>query len=336
MKSRERRERLARGMKRTKRTFRNTAYLVGMGIAVFAGVALVLVLLATLINGFARWNAQRIAERENSPEALAERAKDNLLLIAETDGTASGFLAIRWDSEQEAVYGIAIPDAAFLQVPGHGFERIGESYRSGPEVSVAAISNFFGVPFDNYAVVDTEIYQTALTTQSLSGVMEQVDETNMDESEKTRWAKVFDSTPSDNVALVPMPVKPISVGSQTYFEPLRDEVADLVEQWWGVNMARDDGAVTVIVYNGSGVPGIAGVAAQEMIRSGLRVVDTKNADRFDYTTTQIVVQNADETSGEAVREVLGTGEIVMQPADQEIADVIVIIGKDYTGPSESP
>lgn len=334
IKEHERKEKLATGVERTKRGARNVSYLLGMGLAIVAGSLLVLVLVATLINGIARWNAERAEDYERSPEALAEMAKDNLLFIAETDGTATGFLAIRWDFEQEAVYGIAIPDGAFLEVPGYGFERIGDSYQSGADVSMAAVSNFFGVPFTAYAVVDTEIYQTALTTQNLNGIMEQVDETNLTEVEQTRWTEVLDSTPSESVALVPMPVKPISVGSQTYFEPLREEVADLVEQWWGSTMARDDEAVTVIVYNGAGTAGIAGIAAQELIRSGLRVVDTKNADRFDYETTQIVVQNGDEASGEAVRDVLGVGEMVMQPADQEVADVIVIIGKDYTGLSQ--
>jgi len=64
------------------------------------------------------------------------------------------------------------------------------------------------------------------------------------------------------------------------------------------------------------------------------VVDTKNADRFDYETTQVIVQNGDQSAGDAVKEVLGVGEIVMQPADQQVADVIVIIGSDYSVPTD--
>ncbi|MDP2234493.1 MAG: hypothetical protein Q8K89_12710, partial [Actinomycetota bacterium] len=58
---------------------------------------LVLVLVISLsINGFARWNAKRIASRANSPESRLEKARDNLLLIGlDENGRAAGFLAIK-------------------------------------------------------------------------------------------------------------------------------------------------------------------------------------------------------------------------------------------------
>jgi polyisoprenyl-teichoic acid--peptidoglycan teichoic acid transferase len=100
-----------------------------------------------------------------------------------------------------------------------------------------------------------------------------------------------------------------------------------------VTIEADDPTVRVIVYNGSGEPGVAGQAAQVLIRGGFRVVDTKNADTFDYDETQIVVQRGDPQSGERVREVLGVGEVVSQPAEQEVADIIIIIGSDFEPPA---
>ena len=49
----------------------------------------------------------------------------------------------------------------------------------------------------------------------------------------------------------------------------------------GVAALAADSSVRVIIYNGAGTPGIAGQAAQQLIAAGMRVVDTKNADRFD-------------------------------------------------------
>ena len=85
----------------------------------------------------------------------------------------------------------------------------------------------------------------------------------------------------------------------------------------------------VIVYNGSGIPGIAGVAARELIRLGYKVVDTRNADRFDYATTQIVLQHGEDPLGKQLQKELGVGTVVVQDANQQIADVIIIVGKDY-------
>ncbi len=223
IKRHERKETATTIVRATRRTARDIVYLGAVGLASLVAVLVGLYLLAFAINGIARWNAGRVAEQAGSPEAQAERAKENLLLIAVEDGRATGFLAVRYDSEADLVYGIAIPDAAFIEVPGQGFERVGDSYHSGADVSLAAVSNFFTVPFNTYAVVDTEIYQTVLTTQSLAGVADSFKDTNLDETDLALWRATFDETPSEDVAIVPLPVKPISLGNETYFEPQRDQ-----------------------------------------------------------------------------------------------------------------
>lgn len=332
------RERLSGFFDTVRWTARNGFYATLMAVGSLGLIVLLLWGAAAAINGVARWNAQRLAAHEASPEVQAERAKDNLLVIGVTEGRATGFLAIRALPEQQQVFGIAIPDGAFMEVPGQGFERIGDSYVTGPQTSLSAVTNFFTVTFTGYVVVDMEVYQDALTRQTVSGLLADTVDTNLSEEDFSRWSENLADTPDDNVALVPMPVKPVNVGDQTYFEPQREEIADLVASWWGVSIESDDPTTRVIVYNGSGVPGIAGQAAQQLIRSGFRVVDTKNADRFDYEETQIVVQRGDAAGGERVRDALGAGAVVSQPADQEVADIIVIIGSDFepAEPDEAP
>ena len=121
--------------------------------------------------------------------------------------------------------------------------------------------------------------------------------------------------------------------NQTYFEPQRAEVADLLKSWWGVDASKAATVTRVILYNGAGVPGVAGEAAQQLIRGGFRVVDTKNADNFNYVATKIVVQRGDVKRGEEIVRVLGVGTVEQKPSDQDVADVIVIIGKDYQPPT---
>ncbi len=309
-------------------------------ITLGVGVLLVVVLAVaiTAVNGFARWNARRAAARQETPTAAKKESRGNVLLVSEKQGRADGFLALRVDEGRKQVFGIAIPSAAFLEVPGQGFERVGDSYLSGPKVSLAAISNFLSVPFERYLVVPVATYQKVLRAQNMRGVVEAASKSNLSEQEAGELAKFLDRVPTKNVALVPLEVKPITVGSQTYFEPQRDALADLLESWWGVKLGEIDDVVRVIVYNGVGTPGVAGEAAQQLIRSGFRVVDTKNADTFDYAKTQVVVQHKDMTAGKAVKKALGTGQVVNQPSDQDVADVIVIVGKDYrpTGKTTGP
>jgi hypothetical protein len=302
---------------------------LGIGLGAILVLALVFILVATGINEAARFLAKRHAANQNTPAAVKERAKDNLLIIG-TDGiNGADFLAVRLDEKTEQVFGVAVPDGAFMEVPGQGFERVGDSYRAGPEVSLAAISNYLTVPFENYIVVSKQAYQDALTEQSMVGLMAAATKSNLSAQDRADLGAFMDKVTTDKVALVPLPVKQINLGEQMYFEPQREQVADLLLQWWGVKIGSDEGVIRAIVYNGAGTPGLAGEVAQQLIKAGVRVIDTKNADKFDYKETLIVVQDGDLDAGATVKEVLGTGKIVDQPSDQDVADIIIIVGQDW-------
>jgi len=99
-------------------------------------------------------------------------------------------------------------------------------------VSLSAISNFFTVPFRKYVIVPEKAYQDALRGQSVKDLMSTVTTSNLTPSEETQITRALGRLDSKNVALVPLEVKPISLGSQTYYEPQREELADLLESWW--------------------------------------------------------------------------------------------------------
>lgn len=319
---------------RTRNALIALVQVLGIGLAGVAGFALVLVLVATGVNAGARWLALREVRQEASPQARAQKAQENLLVIG-TDGNGPAeFLALRLDEDNGQILGIAIPSGAFMEVPGQGYEQVGESFSAGAEVSLAAISNYLGVPFEHYVVVDHEVYKDVMANQSLRDVMSDVKESDLAEAERQRIAEFIASVDGEHTALVPLPVKPIELGGETYLEPQRDQIADLLLQWWGVRQGAEDAAVRVIIYNGAGTPGVAGDAARQLIEAGMRVVDTKNADRFDYQSTLIVVQDGERAQGEQVRTALGVGEIVEKPSQQDIADVIIIVGKDYRPPEK--
>ena len=312
---------------------RNIGFVLAIGLAGLLLAVIAFLILAYAINGVVRWNAQRIAEKAGTAAGLDEKAKENLLIIGVEGEEAVGFLAMRVDRKGNQVFGIAIPDGAFLEVPGQGFERAGESFKAGPEVSLSMVSNYLTVPFRSYLVVPAETYRTVLKNQSVAGITESATASDLNETEKAALAKILADMPQKNTALVPLPVKPIKLGDQTYFEPQRAQVADLLKSWWGVDASQAAKVTRVIVYNGAGVPGIAGEAAQQLIRNGFRVVDTKNADSFDYKTTKVVVQDGPLKQGQEIVRVLGVGTAVSKPSDQDVADVIVIIGKDYKPPT---
>jgi len=325
----ERGDKLVTGWNRSLSTAKNVGFVIAMGLSGLLALALALLLIASLVNGVARWNAARKLTGSTATAEQDKLAQSNLLVIGDDNGKAVGFLAMRIDSVGKQVFGIAIPDGAFIEVPGQGFERVGESYPAGPDSSLTAISNYLTVPFRSYVVVPAQAYRDLLSSQQVSAIGGAITKTNLNEQKRAELSATLSSIPAKSAAFVPLPVKPIKLGNQTYFEPQRDEVADLLKAWWGVDPSASAQTTRVIVYNGAGKPGIAGDAAQKLIRGGFRVVDTKNSDRFDYKETIVVVQRGPVEKGQEVVKVLGTGVVKQKRTDQDVSDIVVIIGKDY-------
>jgi hypothetical protein len=308
-------------------------------LRVGGGSVLAIVLVAAIlwgaalgVNEFARWNAKRIAEASSS-QASVEGLRENVVVIGVRDNQAVGFVAMKAERATKRIVGIAMPDGAFVEVPGQGFERIGDSYSAGPDVSRDTVSNFLMVPFKRYIVVDEDVYQALVTQQKTADIVARAVSSDMSDAEKDDLEAFLKKVPAKEVWIVPLPVKPITVGSERYYEPQRTEIADIVLQWWGVRIDQQRQALRVILYNGVGTPGVAGKAAQQLIRKGFRVVDSKNADNFDYKETQILLYHGTQADAEQVKAAIGVGKTLIQTSAQNIADVIVIVGADYVPPT---
>jgi LytR cell envelope-related transcriptional attenuator len=304
-----------------------------VGTAVLVGVVLAGGLwgMALGINAFARWNARRLASQNGASATPSE----NLLVIGVRDGAAIGFTALKVERDANRVLGIAIPEGAFVEVPGQGFDRIGASYVVGPAVSESAVSNYFGVQFRKYVAVDGDTYQTLLQDQNIATITGKILSTDMTAAERDSASAFLKQVSAKDVWIVPLPVKAMTVGSQRYYEPQRAQVADLLLQWWGVRVDQQKARTRVIVYNGVGTAGLASEAAQQLIRAGFQVVDSGDAEHFGYENTVILVYHA-PGEAQALRDVLGVGVIQAQSAPQEITDMIVIIGTDYLPPVSTP
>ena len=304
------------------------------GVVALVSAALILWGVAVGVNAAARWNERRIAAGE-SARARAVSAKENLLIIGVSSGRAVGFLALKAERSGKRVLGIAIPDGAYVEVPGQGFERIGTSFEAGPEISKDAVSNYLGVPFERYVEVNADVYQALMKTQAIGRLLDAPVKSDLKPVETSELKAFLATVKAKDVWLVPLPVRQVAVGDQRFFEPQREQVADLLLSWWGVKADSAKQASRVIVFNGAGSPGIAGKAAQQLIRKGFRVVDSKNADNFDYKRTQILLYHGSKADAVRIHDVLGVGDIREVDAPQGITDIIVVIGHDYVPPAGS-
>ncbi len=90
------------------------------------------------------------------------------------------------------------------------------------------------------------------------------------------------------------------------------------------------GLMRVIVQNGNGLPGMGQQVGELLAPYGYRVIDSQNASSFDEPETKILASGqrylkwADEAQG-----LLGAGKVYLDPQPTGIADIVIIVGKDF-------
>ena len=88
--------------------------------------------------------------------------------------------------------------------------------------------------------------------------------------------------------------------------------------------------VPVIVVNGNGEPGVGESVAAKIVPAGFRVVLSQNADRFDHETTAVIASGDEHLdAARRVQEALGVGEVQVTRVPSGLADVTIVVGKDY-------
>jgi hypothetical protein len=91
-----------------------------------------------------------------------------------------------------------------------------------------------------------------------------------------------------------------------------------------------DHRVAAQVLNGTGVPGTVQALVSPLVQAGARVVLTGNADRFDYTATQIVYfDDAHAVDARRLRDALGVGQVVRGQIRSGVVDITVVVGSDF-------
>ncbi len=88
--------------------------------------------------------------------------------------------------------------------------------------------------------------------------------------------------------------------------------------------------VSVEVFNGSGIPGLAGEAADALEQSGFTVTSTGNADSSDYETTEIRHAAGDEAAANTLAATV-PGAVLQESTDAASGTVQLVLGSDFNG-----
>lgn len=145
---------------------------------------------------------------------------------------------------------------------------------------------------------------------------------------------------NSDILFYTLPMKEMVVDNRTLYQPLRPQIDSLMDKLFGKDRNKNDKQASRIrVLNGSGEPGLANDLARILISNGYRVIDIKNADRFDYPETELIVYSSDSSEmikANQVKGILGIGKIYVNNLPQDVADMTIIVGKDYAGRTYVP
>jgi anionic cell wall polymer biosynthesis LytR-Cps2A-Psr (LCP) family protein len=144
--------------------------------------------------------------------------------------------------------------------------------------------------------------------------------------------------PASGFKVMTLPVKEVMVDQKLYYQPEKTAVDAMITRIFYSEKSTASQNLRVRVLNGAGEPGVGSEVANKLIDEGYRVVDTKNADSFDYAETQLIVYSTNSQKLAMVTKIknmLGVGKIVSNNLPQDVADLTVIIGKDYVNKTKT-
>ena len=142
----------------------------------------------------------------------------------------------------------------------------------------------------------------------------------------------------DNAAYKNLPTKQIDAGGTVTAYGVDQVAAAAMVQELLPDAARVPGPnskVRVLVQNGVRTPGLNAAARQLLVDAGFTYVNGANASVSNLQTTQIVVPDSSDESrkwGTDIATALGVPatDVVVDSSGQSVADVIVILGADFT------
>jgi hypothetical protein len=263
---------------------------------------------------------------------------------------------------------LGVPTHMVVSIPGHGLGTVADAARTGDaELVSTTVQNVLQVGFDAEVATTTadlgrlvdRVGGIDIGSEHLAGKQAVAyllgGQEELEELEFLRWQEIvggllaaLEDRPDALPGIIPDEALPMFVAAATsetdvvglpvldvgagLARPVPESVSALVaERFIVAGEAGEE--VRLVVLNGNGTPGIGEAVTRALVPAGFRLVSSQNAPAFDVKTTTIVA-STEEFLDEArlARELLGVGDVFLGDQPTGVADVSVVIGRDFGGP----
>jgi hypothetical protein len=266
------------------------------------------------------------------------------------------YLAVFAEGDRPPVV-LAVPAEVTINLPGQNLGTLSEAASSGDvDLVEVAVENLLGVSVDT-AVLDPLSSLEAIV-DGLEGVDVRGNHSSGDQVVSylteipegapvdlafLRWQDVLDgliqAAPAhpdalpgtlqdvltgEPPSLVALPVDNIAGG---LLRPDQDALVPLIAEHFVLTTGD---VIRLVVLNGVGTPGIGQEVAGILVPEGFRLMSSGNANTFDLEETKIIASGREDLdAAERAKELLGTGEVQLGNQAAGLADVTVVIGRDF-------
>lgn len=258
---------------------------------------------------------------------------------------------------------LGIPGYTVVNIPGYGVGTVGDVGRLGdPALVATTVGNVLGIEIDRFAGTTFSDLRTLVDAaggievndRAMDGgrVVSYLRRSGAGETGELRFLRgqevlsgllaagaplqafpeevraIVRAAALDEVPFFELPVEQIGAGLA---RPDEQETARLVSEWFVPTAGLADG-VRLVILNANGAPGIGERVATILVPAGFRLVSSGNADRFGQPDTQIVAATeAFLDEAELARRLLGVGRVFLGEQPTGVADVTVVVGRDFGG-----
>jgi hypothetical protein len=105
---------------------------------------------------------------------------------------------------------------------------------------------------------------------------------------------------------------------------------DALDAMMASDFAVEQPPIPVLVQNGTGDPGLASRVPELLVPEGFRIVLSGNAAEFDHRTTLVIAGQNHVADARRVRRALGVGDLGVTRVPSGLADITIVLGKDFT------
>lgn len=280
------------------------------------------------------------------------------------DPPGPAYVAVVGTGGEDGAVLVGVPDYTVASIPGQGVGTVGDAARLGdPKLVATTVANILGIGIDGSVGTTLEelgelvdglggitVGKRIMTGQDVVTYLGEGRHEDVGELEFLRGqevflgllqtdggaeafsglaedlARIFAGAGESEITLLELPVDGIGAGLA---RPDEEAVSKLSGTWF-LPTATSGRGVRLVILNGKGTPGIGEDVANILVPSGFRLVSSQNAMSFNVRNTQIVA-STEEFLDEArlARELLGVGRVYLGDQPTGVADVSIIVGRDF-------